>query len=341
MDLVRLVERAIVVLEQDGHIFQAKHAATLTAMAGRETIERDFLETVFAKYGALDALDAASRAKLARELHRTLRRFANSARRAHLAEWQQRAGIKELRRRLDEPNNNVKTPVLAAVAAAKGLSTTGTADEEADYLAKLRSLRFLNCGVVRATDRFVLHNIGSIYNEQYSYLGAGGDGYRQNGRHALLYQVNATSATVSPRAAGVASVPPPGYRNNSWLANATLCSGCDRPGPGPGPVGGIPGVGSYAACAELCGADAACRAWVWAPARQKTCYFKIVVSKPVPKAGDFSGCSPSYSPGDCAHSVPPPPPPPPPPAAVLTAPLAMGRRVIQTPLSISCMGNHE
>ena len=99
MDLVQLVERAMDVLEKDGHIFQATHAATLTAVAGRETIERDFLETVFAKYGALDALDAASRAKLARELHRALRRFANSARRAHLAEWQQRVGRvgKELR----------------------------------------------------------------------------------------------------------------------------------------------------------------------------------------------------------------------------------------------------
>jgi len=170
------------------------------------------------------------------------------------------------------------------------LTTAASSTAAKSYAAQLGQLRYLNRGAVTSADRYELHAVRTIYNEDYSYLGTGTQpdaGYHIGGTQPYLYKVN---ATANP------SGPPAGYKKNFYPVNATLCSKCDIGG------GDIPGAettaASFDACAALCGANTNCKAWVWNEAT-KNCYPKSHVGASGPNLPDFSGCSPSYPPADC------------------------------------------
>ena len=209
------------------------------------------------------------------------------------------------------------TPVRIALKTDNRDGSDYAAD---GYVGLLRRLRFLNSGVVRSTQRFELHAVRTIYNEQYSYLGTGTEGDVTSGTQAYLYEVNGSSPA-----------PPASFKKNFYPVNATLCSHCDRGGgdiPGPTPT-----APSYDACARLCGANPACLSWVWNQATTK-CYPKSAVLTPSASASpDFSGCSPSYPPEQCKTAPGPPGPVPVPSYMGKTPPTGM-----RSAVPIGCLG---
>lgn len=196
-------------------------------------------------------------------------------------------------------SNHVLLMALAAESCGVLRADSAGADSETsdNYAALLGRLRFHNSGVVQSDQRFELHPVRTIYNEQYSYLGTGTEGDVTSGSQAYLYEIN-----------GSTPVPPPSFKKNYYPVNATLCSHCDRGG---GDIPGLtPTAPSYDACARLCGSNPACLSWVWNQATTK-CYPKSAVLTPSASGSpDFSGCSPSYPPAKCKTAPTPPAPEP-------------------------------
>ena len=216
------------------------------------------------------------------------------------------------------------------------------------HAALLGELTFLNSGTVESADRFEMHAVATIYNEEYSYMGQGAEGFVTGGHQSYLYRVNGSrvpaarccwnrdvqqctnssqchiggegciaSGTITKRYGKVscdptpASPPPPGYERNAYPVNASLHKHSD--------LGGfdiVPTVvkmqPSFEQCALYCGGIPACMAWVWNSQTTK-CYPKSRSGRPSYSATDFVGCSPSYAPAgaNCKGPFKPPPPPPP------------------------------
>jgi hypothetical protein len=103
--------------------------------------------------------------------------------------------------------------------------------------------------------------------------------------------------------------PPPGFKLNGYSINSTIQHGVDSGSAG-GDLGAVDAK-SWDECAHACGANRACRAWVW---NNKTGYCYPKSRAVVPKKGtapDVFGCSPSYPIKDCTDDKPLAPPPPP------------------------------
>jgi uncharacterized protein (DUF608 family) len=196
-------------------------------------------------------------------------------------------------------------PVLS-VAALRAVPVAAARSAEAAHIALLDSLTFLNRGTVESSDKFEMRSVSTIYNEEYSYMGQGAEGFHTGGHQSYLFRVNSTGANET------VAVIPPGYKKNAYPVNTSLRVHAD--------FGGydIPGAlteqHSYSDCARYCGGTPACAAWVWNSQTTK-CYPKSRAGTPGFNNLDFYGCSPSYPPTSpaCKGPFPPPTPPPPPP----------------------------
>lgn len=230
---------------------------------------------------------------------------------------------------------------------AMGPSVGPAAGGGSAHAALLDELTFLNSGTVESADQFEMHAVSTIYNEEYSYMGQGTEGFVTGGHQSYLYLVNGStvpaarccwnrdvqqctnssqcdpggegciaSGTVSKHYGKVSCdpipAPPPGYKRNAYPVNASLHEHSD--------LGGfdiVPTVvklqPSFKQCALYCGDNPACMAWVWNSQTTK-CYPKSRSGQPGYSATDFAGCSPSYAPAGANCKGPFKPPPPPPPA---------------------------
>jgi hypothetical protein len=188
--------------------------------------------------------------------------------------------------------------------------------------------------------------VSTIYNEEYSYMGQGAEGFHTGGHQSYLYLTNGSNAkprccwnrdvqrcdnssqcdlggegcvasgTVTRRydkvVCSMISPPPPGYKKNAYPVNASLHQHADMGGFDIVPTIVKP-QSSFDQCALYCGGIPACMAWVWNKQTTK-CYPKSQPGRPGYSVTDDYGCSPSYQPAgaNCKGPFKPAPPPPPP-----------------------------
>jgi hypothetical protein len=183
------------------------------------------------------------------------------------------------------------------------------ANAAASYPDLIAALRFKNSGTVRASERYALKTIRSIYNEGYTYQGQGNRawtnlGHAAGGTDGLDYLFK-----ISPPASS--SEDPPYFHNNT-----------DMPG---GEYTILHGLPDHTTCASKCDTDIKCQAWVfdgWSA--NAGCYLKSKAPKMKQKHGDWAGCSKSFAASHsqfCTSAPPQPTPRAPTPPTPAPAPI--------------------
>jgi hypothetical protein len=175
--------------------------------------------------------------------------------------------------------------LLQSLQADPGASSSAAA---ADHLALLDSLTFLNAGTVESSDRFEIHSVSTIYNEDYSYMGQGTDSFHIGGHQSYLYRMNGTNSPsrccwnretllcvnssqcdlggegcvasgTKTKRYGVISCdpfpqppPPPGYKKNAYPVDASVHQHADMGGFDIEPAI-VKTLSTFEQCADYCG----------------------------------------------------------------------------------------